>query len=357
MNGRDRWHAVTHYQPCDRLFRWEMGPWSKTLRRWEREGLPENDYFERIIGLDRLESVPVSVLEPCPTFVEENLEVRDGYRIYRTPAGVIRKRLLNDGDSTMPQFLDHPIKNRGDWVEYKKRLDPDTPRRFPLWWDSLKASYADRDFALGIRAGSMFGSLCRWIGMERFCVMFYDEPHFVHEMMDYLADFYVKVLEKVVFAVKLDYAILWEDMAYKTASMISPQQVREFMVPGYKKITDLLHSAGIDIIALDSDGNVEQLIPIWLECGINFMLPMEVAAGMDVVRLRKKFGKELRMAGGMDKRVLATGDRRKIRQMVDGVRDLILEGGYVPAVDHFIPSDVSWESFRYYRGLLDEIGS
>ena len=357
MNARERWYAVTHYQPCDQIFRWEMGPWEKTLSRWEREGLSPDNYFERVIGLDRFESVPVSILAPFPAFVEEDLEVRDGYRTYRTPHGVIRRRAINDGSSTMPEFVDHPIKNRRDWEAYRKRLDSETSRRFPLWWDSLKRMYADRDFPLGVHAGSMFGMLCRWIGMERFCVMFYDDPLLVHEMMDYIADFCVRMLKKVVFDVKLDFASLWEDMAYKTASMISPRQVQEFMVPGYKKITDVLHSAGIDIIVLDSDGNVEELIPIWLECGINFIHPMEVAAGMDVVKLRKKFGRELRMAGGMDKRVLATGDRGKIKRMVNRVRSLIIEGGYVPAVDHFVPSSVSWESFRYFRKLLEEIGS
>ena len=65
------------------------------------------------------------------------------------------------------------------------------------------------------------------------------------------------------------------------------------MMPRYKKITDLLHSYGVDVIYLDSDGNVEQLIPLWLEVGINFIWPFEVAAGNDAVAMRKKYGKDL----------------------------------------------------------------
>ena len=56
---------------------------------------------------------------------------------------------------------------------------------------------------------------------------------------------------------------------------------------------------------LDSDGNVEELIPCWLEVGINFIYPMEVAAGMDVVALRRQFGKGLLIGCGMEKRILA----------------------------------------------------
>ena len=126
------------------------------------------------------------------------------------------------------------------------------------------------------------------------------------------------------------------------------------MMPGYRKITDLLHSAGIDVIMLDSDGNVEELIPLWLECGINFIYPMEVAAGMDVVQLRKKFGKDLIIGGGMDKRILAS-NKDAIFEMVMSKKSVMLEGGYFPGVDHAIPPDISWENFTYYRQLVNSI--
>ena len=112
--------------------------------------------------------------------------------------------------------------------------------------------------------------------------------------------------------------------------------------------------AGIDIIMLDSDGKVEELIPLWLECGINFIYPMEVAAGMDVLQLRKEFGQDLIIGGGMDKRILAS-NKEAIYEMVMSKKELMLAGGYVPGVDHAIPPDISWENFMYYRQLLNAI--
>ncbi|MFW6163468.1 MAG: uroporphyrinogen decarboxylase family protein, partial [Planctomycetota bacterium] len=154
-----------------------------------------------------------------------------------------------------------------------------------------------------------------------------------------------------VFDVQFDFAVMWEDMAYKTASLISPGHVRRMMLPNYRKVTDLLHRAGIDIVMLDSDGNVEELIPLWLEAGINYIYPMEVAAGMDVVRLREKFGRDLIMGGGMDKRILASTPEA-IDGMIDAKRDLILEGGYVPGCDHALPPDIPWANFLHYRERL-----
>jgi uroporphyrinogen decarboxylase len=148
---------------------------------------------------------------------------------------------------------------------------------------------------------------------------------------------------------------MWEDMAYKTASLISPNHVRELMMPNYRKITDVLHKAGVDVIMLDSDGNIEELIPLWLEVGINYIYPMECAAGMDVVKLRKEYAQELIMGGGMDKRILAGGDLRAIDAMIDEKRDLMRNGGYIPGCDHAIPPDIPWDAFRHYRERLAEI--
>jgi len=354
LNGRERWHATNNYEPFDRPFRWEMHPYPEAVRRWEREGMPPDEYLENLVGYDRFERAPISAA-PCPAFVREDLEYQDDYIIYRDGDGVIKKIRRDATPPAMPQYVRYPIQTRGDWNEFKKRLDPNSPRRFPLWWDSLKKMYENRDFPLGIHAGSMFGRLRNWMGIERISTALYDDPKWIQEMMDYMADFFYAIVEKVVFDIQFDYALLWEDMAYKTASIISPRHFRDFMMAGYKKITELLHKAGITIIALDSDGNVEELIPLWLECGINFIYPMEVAAGMDVVALRRKFGRDLRMGGGMDKRILARGDKRDIEKMVMRTRHLMLEGGYVPGVDHAIPHDVSWTSFKYYRDLVNQI--
>ena len=356
MDSRERFHAVTHYGKFDRIFRNEMGPFEETLKRWHREGLPRDDSYRRIVGYDRLELAPIKV-GLAYRWEYETLELTEEYEVYRDIGdGVIKKKLRNVPPPGMPQYLEFPLKDRESWrKEFLPRLNPDSPCRIPVHWESLKKQYAVRDFPLGAYAGSIFGWIRNWMGVENLAVMLYDDPDFVKEMMDHIGDLVVAVLSKVVFEVQFDFALMWEDMAYKTASLISPAHVRKFMLPNYRKITDLLHRAGIDIIMLDSDGNVEELIPIWLEAGINYIYPMEVAAGMDVVRLRKKFGRDLRMGGGMDKRVLARGDRKAIDAMIDEKRDLILEGGYVPGCDHAIPPDVSWDNFLYYRQRLEEI--
>ena len=106
---------------------------------------------------------------------------------------------------------------------------------------------------------------------------------------------------------------------------------------------------------MDSDGNVNELIPLWLEIGVNGVLPLEVAAGIDPVALRKKYGQDLLMMGSIDKRVLAKDKKAIEKEVFSKVPFLIEQGGYVPMVDHTVPPDVPFENFLYYRELIKKI--
>ena len=131
---------------------------------------------------------------------------------------------------------------------------------------------------------------------------------------------------------------------------------REFMLPIYKKMTSLLGEYGIKYIFVDSDGDINELIPLWLEGGINGFYPLKVNAGMDPAALRKKYGKDIILLGGIDKMPLIKGDKRAIKEEVmKKLPFLFSQGGYIGGIDHGVPPDVSFESYRYYVGLVNEI--
>ena len=127
------------------------------------------------------------------------------------------------------------------------------------------------------------------------------------------------------------------------------------MLPRYRKITDLLHSYGVDVIFLDSDGNLNELIPLWLEVGINFLWPFEVAAHNDVVAIRKKYGKNLIIGGGIDKRELAKGREATREEVMSKVPFLLEQGGYFPGVDHVVPPDITFENYCYFINTVREV--
>jgi uroporphyrinogen decarboxylase len=143
-------------------------------------------------------------------------------------------------------------------------------------------------------------------------------------------------------------------MAYKAKAMISPEMTRRFCKPSWHRWTHQLRSAGVPLIDMDSDGFIGELIPIWIESGINVCDPIEVAAHNDIVAFRNSFGRQMAYTGGVDKRAMAKGGhilREEIRRIEPVVRD----GGYIPGCDHGIPADVSWSNFVDYCRLLAQI--
>lgn len=174
-------------------------------------------------------------------------------------------------------------------------------------------------------------------------------------MIEYLEYFIIETIKKAVEEIKFDFAHFWEDMACNAGPLVSPKIFKEFMMPHYKNVTEFLRKHGIDIITVDSDGNIEKLIPLWLESGVNGFLPLEVAAGMDAVALRKEYGKDVILIGNIDKGALARGKEPIRQEVMSKVPYLLSQGGYFPVIDHGVPPDVSFENYTYYLRLLREI--
>jgi len=185
--------------------------------------------------------------------------------------------------------------------------------------------------------------------------MFYDDPGLIEDMMEQVLYLETEVIKRVLKDIKVERPAYGEDMAYKAGPMISPAMVRKFMMPRYKKLNDLLHSYGFDVIFLDSDGNLNELIPLWLEVGINYVWPLEVAAGNDAVAIRKKYGKDLILGGTIDKRALVKGKEAIREEVMSKVPFLLETGGYFPSVDGGVPKNVTFENYCYYIDLMREV--
>jgi uroporphyrinogen decarboxylase len=175
----------------------------------------------------------------------------------------------------------------------------------------------------------------------------------MREMMDYLADFWIRIYEKVALAVKIDMVHIWEDMAGKNGTLISPRHISEFMVPQYRKVKQFVDKHGIPVFSGDSDGNVNELVPLLHEAGVNRYIPFEVAAGNDIREFRKRFPK-LCIVSGLDKRVLPLG-REGWQGELNKAREVLRYPGYEPSVDHGVPPDVSWKNYYDFHMELKEV--
>ncbi len=296
------------------------------------------------------------------------MESTEKFDILCNEEGFLVKQFKDDAaEMSMPEYITRPISCRDDWKYFNKtQLDPNTPGRdyFKIVKDGrviiesspnannfeeARRILLTSDLPIEFFVGSLFGMPRNWLGLTDIAMALYEDEAWVEEMMTHLADLYISIIKNVLDAlnVPIDFAVWWEDMAYNQGPLISPQHVARLMVPNYRRVNDELTKRGIDIIMVDSDGNCEKLIPHWLVSGINCVFPNEVAAGNDVVRLAEKYGKDLRLIGGIDKRVLAR-DRLVIQEELQKRLPLVARGGYLPCVDHSVPPDIPFENYKYY---------
>ncbi len=347
-----------HFEPVDHIPDEEFGAWDNTFKRWHKEGLPEeinnNAMFDLYFGFAPRAHVPIN-LGLIPPFEYQLIEETDRYRIVRDGTGVVCK-IFRDGTDTIPHYIDFPLKGRREWEElFKPRLDPNAPGRYPDNWDEHVERLNNSDAPVFISCGSLFGCLRNWAGFEGICYLIYDDPKLFEEMVEHLCNFICAVIERAVRDIKkIDAGLFWEDMCYRSGCIISPKTFREYLTPRYKRITDLLAKAGCDVVIVDSDGNIMDVIDCWLDGGVNCMFPVEVAAGSDPLEIRRRWGRKVLMLGGFNKRVLTQGPQA-IDAELNRIKDAVLEGGWIPHVDHRVPPDVPFENYLYYLKRKREI--
>lgn len=339
-----------------------------TRETWYKQGLPrevgdiaEYAYF-RAGGRQKWQGggdgFPVQT-RMIPEFEEKVIEKRELTQIVQDWKGNIceisndytTEYLRNAKDFVTRRWVRCPVETRAGWEDMRRRYDPEDTSRFPEDAEMLGASLSERDWTIEIEFSGPFWQLREWLGFEKLCTMFHDDPAFVREMISFWEDYLARILEKLFQFVIVDEIHISEDMAYKGFSMISPVMVRKFLLRTYKRWGDMIRGFGCPIYAMDSDGFIGELIPIWMEAGINVCDPVEVAAGNDIVQYRHSFGRQMAFRGGVDKRAIAKGGK-VIEDEMRRIEPVIRDGGYIPGCDHGVPPDVSWPDFVYYVKLL-----
>lgn len=379
MTSRERFRAVMNFEKPDRLPWYEL-PWNEVIFRWIKEGLPiseitaqkeeydmygANPYSNSVMVLDVSKYFGFENFSPpeytvvvdgtcLPRFCTKTLEETSEYSIVRSIDGSKKKYNRNETFS-MPMWLEWPVKSVKDWERVKARLDPNDPRRYPKEWsDDYIQFLREAQFPVAMWLCGFYAVGRSYMGTVPFVSAFYKDPELVKDMMAFQADFLIESAKKAVEALgsTIDIVVIHEDMSYKHGPHVSPKLFREFMLPGYKRVTGFLRQNGVETIFVDTDGNIAPLIPLLLEGGVNGLWPLEVVAGMDAVALRKQYGRSLRLMGNIDKRSLAR-DRAAIEREVQSKLPYLKEaGGFIPTVDHVLSPDISLENFRYYSEYI-----
>jgi len=381
MNAREKFNAVMSFDTTVGNLKAEYGYWSGTVKNFIKEGMPVKKELplnisdnSSIMGYPKIDNKSKEItdenvkdffnLDPyiakfpfdvSPRFQEEIIEEDEYYKVYKNKYGITLKE-RKDGTSA-PLDLDFPIKNRKDFENYKRYYDLNFKKRLPENWDKIKQDLENREFPVRL-GGNPFGFLGfprHLIGTTELFMMMYDNPQLIKDINEFFLNFIMGYWSEILDEIQVDCILIFEDMCYKNGSMISDEMFKEFLSPYYKRLINFLKNHGVKNIIVDSDGYVEDVIPLFLECGVTGLMPFEIQAGNDLLRIRRNYPK-LQILGGIDKKILLRDEGRNfIDRELEKVPVLLKQGGYIPHIDHHVSEDATWENFKYYRSKLNNI--
>lgn len=385
MTPRERIRNAMDFKEVD-LVPWAESFYVETLIKFFSEGLPAHKMsviewemlgngnflvnWPKLMGFDPYSyfgcvslagcTVPVDI-GPIPRFKQRKILENAKYQEYIMETGARSRRIKKGGKEvtwySMPLFYEFPVRDKKSWEQYKVRLNPEDPRRYPKDWEKdgylhIFDEYQDGPTMLGITGFYGFGA--ELMGIPNFNLAFYRDPELIEDMVSHWEYFTIESIREAVetFKDRVDYVFWWEDMAEKHGPNISPKLYKAFLLARYKRVTGFLNKNKIYRIMMDSDGNTQPMLDLVVEAGITGHWPLEVNSGMDVRILRKRYGNKLFLVGNLDKREIAKGGEA-MRKEIDSKLPLMKEtGGYIAGLDHLVHVEFTFERFKEYADYL-----
>ncbi len=310
--------------PADRLPVMEWAPWwDLTVKRWRDEGLPDaldTHGIKRYFGLD------VDYQMGFPEMLPGAAPKRSGH-------GAPYMENEAEYEALLPHLYPNPIPYDRDL--WRRRAQEQARGEVIIWMT--------------------FAGFFWWprvlLGIEPHLYAFYDQPDLMHRINQDQVKFLFRCLDDFISICIPDFMTFAEDMSYNHGPMISKPLFDEFMAPYFRQIVPRLKERGITPF-IDSDGQVEPLIPWFEEVGLEGILPLERMAGVDVNRLRANHPR-WKMIGAFDKTVMHRGEAR-MREEFERLLPVMRSGYFIPSVDHQTPPEVSIEDYHLYLRLLRE---
>ncbi len=351
---RERYLAHCNFEFTGREMFCELfGPLVGLPEEWLKQGATQDEIdmigfdFDYVLKTDL--KVNCGYMSDVKPYV---LEDTDEYTISVDEYG--RKVKLCKGSATIPLPLEHPVKSFEDWLKVKKyyefsedRIDKEELLR--------QKQLRDKGYMTILFIPGGFDEPRQLMGEEELCVACYDEPELIEDILNTIKDTTIKVIERIAEIVPIDYVSVHEDMAGKSGPLFGPTQVKEFMNPYYNGVWKAAKQAGAVVFSQDSDGNMNMILDDLLDCGLNCVYPSEPAAGMDILQVRRKYGKQFILKGGLDKHALRHGKEAILKELEYKIAPELLGGGTIFALDHRIPNGVHIDDYRYYVNTAREM--
>lgn len=336
---------MTYNNPERPMFSELFGPIIGLPEEWRRQGASEDMINLSAFSFDYVPFHYLGNFQVINGYAPVTIQDDENYYVGLDHFG--RRIRLNKNTATIPLPETYPVETMDDWLKIKHMFEYDPIRITEDDIEHAKRLQKEGQVILCEICGA-FDILRELMGEENCCIAYYEDPELIFDILNTISETNTRMLEMISNKMTIDMLAVHEDMAGKSGPIVGANIVNEFMKPYYRASWDIVSSAGTKLFSQDSDGNMNPVMDAFIDCGVNVFNPCEPAAGMDIVKLREKYGKKIAFHGGIDKHVL-----RKTKADIDAELDYklspeILKGGVVLGLDHRITNGTPLENYIYY---------
>ncbi len=352
----------------DRVPRFDQ-PWKETLARWQKEGFKGDskaflDWIEadfQFLG----HLIRPAIYKEDPALIKEDFfnpgqfqKIREDELTHdlRDPFGATVRLWKNK--SGTPEHLGFECDSSKVWHQHFK------PR---LMANGIQINLAKVkvDYANSRRAGlwcllagvETFEYLRAMIGDEVALMAMVEEPEWIEDISRTLTDLQLMNFEAALeTGIEPDGLWMFGDMAYNHSTVCSPQMYKELIWPDHNRLADWAHRHDMKFI-YHTDGNINNVLNLYIEAGFDCLQPLEAKAGMDIRKLCPIYGDRLAFMGNINAQLMGTND---VDALEEEIATKFAAGkaarNYTFHSDHSVPPQVSWQTYQKIMRLVDKYG-
>lgn len=339
MNAAERIKAALTGEIPDRL------PVMETIIDWKvMKGLGYSHYYDLIDGLD-MDAIFVNQLAIDPNNIDWlNVEERTFIDAWGST--------LKLTEETWPITVGYPITSMDDL----KKFEPPNPEDDPILRfipDVVKRYKGEK--AIGLLARAVFVSSWNLYGMTNLLMAYHAEPELVKELARIVVE-YNKEFHRLAIEAGVDIIILGDDYAFRSATIMSPQHFREFILPGFKEVVQNVKACG-GLCIKHSDGNLWGIMDDLVATGIHGTGPLEPGADMDLAEVKRRYP-NLTVMGNVDVDLLSRGTEEDVRAAtLDLIKRVSPGGRHILSSGNSISSSVKPENLKTMVETAREYGT
>lgn len=326
MNGYQRMMLALQRKEPDRVPVWELIVNAPIIR-----ALYGDISYEDFVELEDLDGITV--------FEDQKVTWSQDGRSYKDEWGIIWE--IEPNGIAYPSS--GPIKTESDLDRYVPP-DPDADHHFASLRSAVKRFKGEKAIVFLTHDAFEFSHYLR--GMANLLMDYILNPELAFRLAEIVIGYKKRIAERAIDE-GADVILTGDDYAYRKSTIMSPESFKIFILPYLKEMVDLAKSKGVPFIK-HTDGNIWQIIDMIVDTGIDALDPLEPIAGMDIGKVKDKYGHRIALCGNIDCTELLT--RGSEEDVIEAVKETIAKagvgGGYILASSNSIHPAVKPENYR-----------